>query len=357
MFIEKLITWLSRPTSEQGVNLVTAMPIVLETDKGLVRKENQDCVAAMRVNFSQNTKPFVVIALVDGMGGMKNGSECAIHALASFFYNLIHLRKDIPKSRLEIATLAANKYVYEFAKGSGGATLSAILISEDSKPLFVNVGDSRIYVSSDNDNSKINRITIDDSLEEAVGGYGKELLQFIGMGEGIKPHIGHVPEKTDRVFITSDGVHFLNQKTFYDVLSNAPDIFQTAKRIGKIVRWCGAHDNASMAITAMTDLLKSLSKSNENGVEFWDSFGALNVLWINENEKDEFENASKFVKQIISELPPTKNGETNNSFNENTPDRKSSSKKKRKRKEKFEYSDKNQIEIVIEPKDKDETPK
>jgi hypothetical protein len=112
-----------------------------------------------------------------------------------------------------------------------------------------------------------------------------------------------------------------------------------------------------MAITAMTDLLKSLSKSNENGVEFWDSFGALNVLWINENEKDEFENASKFVKQIISELPPTKNGETNNSFNENTPDRKSSSKKKRKRKEKFEYSDKNQIEIVIEPKDKDETPK
>jgi serine/threonine protein phosphatase PrpC len=354
MFIEKLITWLSRPTSEEGVNLVTAMPIVLETDKGLVRTENQDCVAAMRVNISQNTKPFVVIALVDGMGGMKNGSECAIHALASFFYNLIHLRKDIPKSRLKIATLAANKYVYDFAQGSGGATLSAILISEDSKPLFVNVGDSRIYVSSDN-NSKISRITIDDSLEEAVGGYGKELLQFIGMGEGIKPHIGHVPEKTDRVFITSDGVHFLNQKTFYDVLSNAPDIFQTAKRIEKIVRWCGAHDNASMAITAMTDLLKSLSKSNENGVEFWDSFGALNVLWINENEKDEFENASKFVKQIISELPPTKNGETNNSSNENTPDRKSSSKKKRK--EKFEYSDKNKIEIVIEPKDKDETPK
>ena len=123
---------------------------------------------------------------------------------------------------------------------------------------------------------------------------------------------------------------------------------------------CKADDCVSLrvkeGIADMTDLLKSRSKSNENSVEFWDSFGELSVLWIDENQKDELENASKFVKQIISQLPSTKKKDgTNNSSNENTSDRKRFSKKKRK--EKFEYSDKDKMEIVIKPKDEDENSK
>jgi len=357
-FITKLINWLDRQNPEIGQNSISELSVALRTDRGLVRNENQDCVAAMRVNLSQTTKPFIVIALVDGMGGMKSGSVCATNTIASFFYHLIHLRREVPMERLKISALAANKHVYGIAKGKGGATLSAILVSEDHQPLFLNIGDSRIYVSSGNINKRtIDRVTVDDSLEEAVGGYGKELIQFVGMGDGIQPHLGPIPGSSSQIVLTSDGTHFLNQRTFYDILLNAPDLIQTVERIGKIVRWSGAHDNASIAITSLPDLMKSLMKSETGGIELWDPYGALTVMWPNENEQDQFKGISKFIKQIRSEQSGNKKKPSNKNESHKTDIEKKTVKKETRAKERFEYSDDNQRIIVINPEDKNATPK
>lgn len=357
-FITKLINWLDRKTPERGQYLISEVPVALRTDRGLVRNENQDRVAAMRVNFSNTTKPFIVIALADGMGGMKSGSICATNAIASFFHHLIHLRREAPLDRLKISALAANKHVYEIANGKGGATLSAILVSEDHQPLFLNLGDSRIYVSSGSgDKEQFKRVTVDDSLEEAVGGYGKELIQFIGMGDGIKPHLGPIPGDSSQIVLTSDGTHFLNQDTFYDILLNATDLIQTVDRIGKLVRWSGAHDNASIAITFLPDLLKSLMQSEQSGIELWDPYGALTVMWASENEKEEFKGVSKFIKQIRSEQSNRNEKQSNKNASEKTNTEKKKSEKKTKAKERFEYSDDNQRQIIINPEDKNADPK
>ncbi|SDE49401.1 PP2C family protein-serine/threonine phosphatase [Desulfuromonas thiophila] len=279
MLNDRLIRWFSRPTAESGGNLVAEMPVFLTTDVGLVREENQDRVAMMRVHAV--SKPFVVLALVDGMGGMRNGSECAVRAMSAFLYSIIRYRQLAPAKRLEAAAHKANEAVYEYSKGAGGATLSTLLVGCDHPAMTLNVGDSRIYATvADNNEIKVSRLTVDDSLEEAVGGQGKELLQFIGMGKGLKAHIDSVPDNAKRLLVTSDGVHFIRQESLSDVLINAKTLPEIASNLVTLAKWGGAPDNASLAVTQLPELIQSLSGSQDTGVEVWDSFSALHVMWL-----------------------------------------------------------------------------
>lgn len=286
MLNDRLTRWFSRPTAERGTNTVTGMPVTLVTDIGLVREENQDRVAAMRVNtVAASSKPFVVVALVDGMGGMRNGSECATRVLSSFFNALIRFRQKFPKERLELAANIANMAVYEFSRGGGGATLSALLVSGDQDTFALNIGDSRIYATvAKGEGEEVFRLTVDDSLEEAVGGHGKDLLQFVGMGDGLVPHISVVPQNSKRVLITSDGIHFVRHESLCDVLINALGTTQVAEQLVTLARWRGAPDNASLAITILPELTQSLSVTEETGIEIWDPFSALHVMWLKVEE-------------------------------------------------------------------------
>lgn len=285
MLNDRLVRWLSRPTKERGINTVTGMPVTLHTDVGLVRNENQDRVAVMRAT-TTSAKPFVVIALVDGMGGMTNGAECATRTLSAFFNALIRFRQKLPQERLELAANIANMTVYEFSKGRGGATLSALFV-DNNQALILNVGDSRIYATTVEDNvAKVIRLTVDDSLEEAVGGHGKELLQFIGMGDGLVPHVSVVPQTAKRILITSDGIHFIRHESLCDVLLNTQGSTQVAEQLGALAMWRGAPDNASLAITTLPKLTQSLSVSEETGIEIWDPFSALHVMWLQQEQAD-----------------------------------------------------------------------
>lgn len=283
MLNDRLIRWFSRTTKESGRNFTTDMPVFLASDIGLVREENQDRVALMRVHAV--SKPFVVLALADGMGGMRNGSECAVRTMSTFLHSIIRYRQLAPGERLEAAAHKANEAVYEYSKGAGGATLSALLVGVDHPAMTLNVGDSRIYVTvADNNETKVARLTVDDSLEEAVGGQGKELLQFIGMGEGLKAHINAVPNNAKRLLVTSDGIHFVRQESLSDVLINAKTLPEVASNLVTLAKWGGAPDNASLAVTQLPELIESLSGSQDTGVEVWDSFSALHVIWLKQDQ-------------------------------------------------------------------------
>lgn len=266
------------------------MPIAIGTDIGKVRDENQDRVAIMRVNASSSANPFVVVALADGMGGMSNGGVCAARTLGGFLNALIRFRHSPPEYRLNLAVNAANEFVHEYSLSNGGATLSALLIDDQTHAFLLNVGDSRIYATlKDLPDRNAERLTVDDSLEEAVGGHGKELLQFIGMGDGLVPHISSLPAMIDKAVITSDGVHFIGLPLLSEALLHAERVYEVPERLITLATWKGAPDNASSAAIFFSDLAASISASQETGVELWDPFGALHVMW---------------AKQELAELQP-----------------------------------------------------
>ncbi|MBS1204080.1 MAG: hypothetical protein H6R25_979 [Proteobacteria bacterium] len=278
MFTERLASWLARPSGKRAINQPEGLSAIVGTDIGLVRNENQDLIAAIRVNTPSNVgKPFFAMALLDGMGGMQEGKKCATIALSTFFYSLIKYRGEKLEQRINKATIEANQAVYEYAKGHGGSTLSAIIIENEVNPVIVNVGDSRIYSFSQNEG--LNAISNDDSLE-ALGGRGRGLLQFIGMGESLKPHVNTLEITNDKIILTSDGIHFITHKAFEEILLNSPNAYTSSQRISEYVRWCGAKDNASLGIVSLNDIKNNLNEHKDIGVELWDPHGNLHIMWM-----------------------------------------------------------------------------
>jgi PPM family protein phosphatase len=70
MFQNKIEAWLSRPALDRALNQCFDLSAVLATDIGLQRTENQDRVAALRINAeSASGRPLIAVAVADGMGG------------------------------------------------------------------------------------------------------------------------------------------------------------------------------------------------------------------------------------------------------------------------------------------------
>ena len=206
---------------------------------------------------------------------MRDGAGCAARTLAIFFSSMTDNEIADPLQRTEFAAHQANAAVFELYRGSGGATLSAICVALTGKAALVNVGDSRIYGGKVKDVPPINRLTVDDSLEEAVGGHGRELLQFIGMGDGLKVHRSMISPDTQRLLITSDGVHYINHDALCDIFWKAPDIYRAAERLTAMARWCGSPDNASLAVVDLKRLREDFDISAEASLSIWDPFGSV----------------------------------------------------------------------------------
>lgn len=279
-FQETVATWLSRPIPERAQNQCFDFPAILASDIGLQREENQDRVAALRLSAKQSNQPVVAVVVADGMGGMRDGAKCATLAISSFFYALVRHRHQGLEQRAVAAIADANDAVYAFAGGRGGATFSAVLFDAGASPVIINLGDSRIYACGKG--VKVERLTVDDSLEEAVGGTGRELLQFVGMGPGMRPHIRTVPNGVIELALTTDGIHYIDADTLASVLFHAPEPKAAVERLSALARWCGGHDNASMALVDLQALSMSGSRGQEAGVQLWDPFGTMAVTWVRE---------------------------------------------------------------------------
>lgn len=308
MLNERLIKWLSREVADKSAGSTARPSVAMATDIGLIRKENQDRVACMTFSpkFSQGL-PFFVVALSDGMGGMKNGAQCASRAIATFFSSLIRSQQSSLVERLKLAASEANENVFTYSSGYGGATLTAVLISLDGSAITLNVGDSRIYAESGIEKRELDRLTIDDSLEEMVGGHGRDLLQFIGMGDGLKAHVQYVTPDFDKLLLTSDGVHFINQKAMESVFVNSQDPIQAVSRLGALARWSGGPDNASLAVLSISKIEKMLRDIEGEGLEFWDSYSELNLLWA---KPDNYPEVNKYMPDSVEkklELAPPPN--------------------------------------------------
>lgn len=300
MLQERLVKWFLRPSPTRGQSSGSLLPVALATDVGLKRDSNQDRVAAIRINAGGASAPFLAVALVDGMGGMRDGEKCAALAISAFFFSLVKQRGIPVRERLHSAAQHANEVVYEFSAGRGGATLSSVLFSKNDSAHLVNIGDSRVYSTfARNNDPDLVRLTRDDSLEEAVGGHGRELLQYVGMGTSLKPHVEKLPASTDKIFLTTDGVHFVSQEVMSFVAFYSSDFRQATERLTTLSQWCGGHDNASIAVTSVSEISRFLNEEFDSGVEIWDPFGALQILWTKDS-------AGEALERVAIESPQDK---------------------------------------------------
>ena len=135
------------------------------TDKGTVRRENQDVACV-----NDALAPGAVLAVVcDGMGGARSGRVASQLAADEFMAETARLLKRFPAADavdlLNAAAERANRAVYERSRSDAryygmGTTLVAALI-RGSECCVLNIGDSRAYHVT---GRSIRRITRDHSF-------------------------------------------------------------------------------------------------------------------------------------------------------------------------------------------------
>lgn len=138
------------------------------TDRGRVRKQNQDACSFQTFLLGDGTE--VTAAVVcDGMGGAKAGNIASEMAVETFMSELV---KDfyaftVADVQVLCAVKAANKRIHEEAVSNpdyeGMGTTLVAAVTDGSRVIIANVGDSRCYQVRD---GSIRQITKDHSVVE-----------------------------------------------------------------------------------------------------------------------------------------------------------------------------------------------
>lgn len=281
----QLTAWLLRRTANSGVRRVASLGAALATEVGCIRDENQDRAAIARGKNKQG-RNFVVAVVGDGIGGMRDGATCAALALGSFLAS-IHQESlfgsDYPSDWIRTAVSAANQAVFARYGGDGGSTLVAIIRLDGYPVHWLSIGDSRVYCVT---GKRLEQASVDDTIAGQLGKTSdlsfeqSRLLQFVGMGDELEPHIGVFDDVRDSGVLTTDGVHYLTSSPglLDQIVSHAPDPGTCAKRLVELSKWCGGLDNGTVAIVS----LSSAEQNNEEipfpCFEVWDAFGELQII-------------------------------------------------------------------------------
>lgn len=235
------------------------------TDKGIVRKQNQDVFLAEEISLINA----VLLTVCDGMGGAKAGNVASRMALDLFREKMIErldpfmtaksAAKTMRKAVTEVNTALFEKNVKDPACRGMGTTLVAALVTE-SWTLVLNVGDSRAYkVTSDG----ITQITKDHSVVEDLIDRGdisryealhhpnRHLItRALGTARGIEPDVFQPELKEgDSILLCSDGLTNLvgDQELLYEVLKTQ-DVKESCEQLIKLALIRGAPDNVTAVL-------------------------------------------------------------------------------------------------------------
>lgn len=233
------------------------------TDRGSVRKENQDAYEASMLD--QNIALGIVC---DGMGGALAGNVASQMALSTFCDCLRQEyeegdRSD-PQGALMRAADQANDVVYqrsltdENCRGMG-TTVVAALACED-HVYVINVGDSRCYLA---DETSITQVTRDHSLVEDLVARGditpeearchprKNLItRALGVDRRVHPDVYHLERKQESfLLLCSDGLSNVvtDPELLYEIIHGG-DPASCCQRLLDIALNRGAPDNVTAVL-------------------------------------------------------------------------------------------------------------
>jgi serine/threonine protein phosphatase PrpC len=265
-------------------SLAGSAGIWIGTNLGAVREQNQDRVLVTSASYkTAPQKNFVLGALCDGIGGLARGEDAAVLAISVFVSRFLRTPKLSTADRLRGAATAANAAVYAMLGGRGGTTLSAVLVNGQDHAVGVNVGDSRIYSISHS--RELIQLSRDDTLGEVLGRrddpmHRNELLQFLGMGEGLEPHIlAPRPEDSVALLVTSDGIHGAPSDAFAQVVRNARTGGELIRRLIDFSDALGGHDNGTAFVLPARVTAPQPDEDQGLNLQFWSASDRLEI-WI-----------------------------------------------------------------------------
>lgn len=146
---------------------------------------------------------------------MKDGARAAAIAVGAIgAYCASASASTHPERLLRDALLYGNEEVFRVLGGEGGAAVVVAAVSPSGR-FVAHAGDSRAYLATSD--SGLTQLTVDDTVKAQLEKMGRaaddgarlhsQLLQFVGIGKGLEPHVAAVPAGGRGVILMTDGVH------------------------------------------------------------------------------------------------------------------------------------------------------
>ena len=235
------------------------------TDTGRVRKQNEDNMGYAE---TPNGDVFVVC---DGMGGHVGGkvaSSIAVDAIMEYFGSE---KKLYITDAMDEAIRYANRKIFEKAEAepelSGMGTTIVLVVIQEDKTYIAHVGDSRIYLFS---NNKLYRVTKDHSHVQQlidIGAITPEeaethpkkniILKALGIQADVEPEVAPEPlllKNGDTLLLCSDGLSdMVNDSTIESVLQKGNDVKKTGDELLQLALNAGGKDNITLQLVRITN--------------------------------------------------------------------------------------------------------
>ena len=241
---------------------VLEVEYVYQSDKGKVRKINEDAVAVF-----DHSKEYILAVVADGMGGHQAGDVASQLTIDNLYHKWEELEYPLDRDNVENwlrdAIRAVNNIVYEKANtdsnyfGMGTTVVVAFCTKEFIS--IAHIGDSRAYVM----NKKAwKQVTSDHSLvaelvrkgqlsEEDADHHPKRnvILKALGTELDLEPDIYSSNwNEVERLLICSDGLtNKISDQELHDIVSSSPLDSLTQTLIDK-ANTRGGEDNITLAI-------------------------------------------------------------------------------------------------------------
>ena len=247
------------------------------TDKGAVRPANEDSLGV-----ELNTINGSVFVVCDGMGGHVGGamaSSIAVKSILDYFKLELH---ENPFVALDDAFQFANTQIFaktlEDPSLKGMGTTGVILLVRDEDVYIGHVGDSRIYIKS---RGQLSRLTKDHSyvqqlvdqaiiLDEDAESHPQknQILKALGHSEEVKPTICQQPikaKKGDLFLLCSDGQCGMVVDRDMEELIDGDNIEASIENLYNVAMEHGGTDNITNILIKITESTNPTSSFKDVG--------------------------------------------------------------------------------------------
>lgn len=257
-----------------------------KTVVGLVRKANEDSIGNITTPNNSNINLRIVC---DGMGGHIGGakaSDIAVKKIQEYFSNTPN---PVPQIALNEAISFANIQIYGAAQAEpeykGMGTTCTVLLESEGLIYIAHVGDSRIYIYTD---QKLYRITKDHSYVQGLVDKGEitdqqmethpkknQLTRALGIAPEVEVEVAAKPilAKTgDSFLLCSDGLcGLINDKMINSVLTTHHPLEIKCQNLITMAEAAGGHDNISVDLTEVLQsdhvTTQFINKNNEDIID------------------------------------------------------------------------------------------
>ncbi|MBN2664467.1 MAG: Stp1/IreP family PP2C-type Ser/Thr phosphatase [Bacteroidales bacterium] len=236
-----------------------------KTDKGLVRPKNEDNMGSID---SPNGKVFTVC---DGMGGHVAGQVASTIAVESILGYMAQDKHPNIKQAMANAIQYANSQIFARSdaepqlKGMG-TTVTMLVVQED-KVYIAHVGDSRIYLHS---NNILYRITKDHSLVQQLvdnniitdvqaetDSRKNQITKALGIDRIVEPTVSEnpiQPKVGDTFLLCSDGLSDMVDEINISLVIGDDDLNleQKANQLVDMAKGAGGKDNITLQLVQIT---------------------------------------------------------------------------------------------------------